>query len=89
MAAPLSYITKGMLGVFYAKWTVDGRTHGGTFVRLGPDAAKRRPNDSSKAPKGFMWTAVPINLNKSEEMLIPDPRVVCKDGDEAATQPAK
>jgi len=83
----LSEITPGTYGLFYAKWRADG-INGATFIRLGASRVPRKGGQGDKAPKGWLWVVVPLNLNKAELRMIPDPRVFCVD-DAPETRPAR
>lgn len=83
----LTEIEKGTYGLWFAKWRAEG-VNGSTFIRLGPARAERKGGEDEKPPPGWLWEIVPLNLNKAEMQMIPDPHVFCVQ-DPPATQPAK
>ncbi len=68
-------------GLFYATWTVNG-VDGSTYSRIGPTTHQKRP-DLGKIPTGTLAEQVPLNINKAEWRIIPDPRIHT-----ASTKPA-
>jgi len=65
-------------GLWYAKWRVD-EVDCGTLMRIGTPRSKTRPMDQAP-PEGFIKMTVPITLESSEWMILPDPRVYCVPG---------
>src|SRR6185437_6495005 len=55
-------------GIGYAKWKIDD-VEGGTLMRVG--TAKTSNHIDSQPPSGMIKMVVPIDLNKSETMIIP------------------
>jgi hypothetical protein len=63
------------MGLFYAKWRVNGKTDGATFTRLGPSTVTKQVTTlPSSVPPGMMLTVVPLDKNRAERQLIPDPK---------------
>lgn len=58
------------VGLYYAKWTIDGIPCA-NYMRLGPRSTTR--TSPGKAPPGSKVEDVPLNVNKAELMIIPDP----------------
>ena len=83
----LTEIQKGMYGLWFAKWRADG-VSGANFIRLGPARAPRKGGEDERPPTGWLWEVVPLNLNKAEMQMIPEPHVWCTQ-DAPATQPVK
>ena len=65
------------VGLYYAKWTIDG-VSATTYMRLGPNA--RDKTSPGKAPTGYMVEQVPVNTDKAEMAIIPDPRYFTGEG---------
>jgi hypothetical protein len=76
-----------MYGLWFAKWRAEG-VNGANFIRLGPSRAERKGGEDEKPPVGWIWEIVPLNLNKAEMQMIPEPHVWCTQ-DRSATEPAK
>jgi hypothetical protein len=70
-------ITIKDVGVYYAKWTVNG-VAGGSFTRIGPHAP-RGSGAGIVAKKGEILTDVPIDPNHAEVRAIPEPSQALKD----------
>jgi len=76
MLMPLNDVPPQTAGLWYAKWRMDG-IEGGTMMRVGTSHAKISSAPDGDPPPGMLKMAVPIDLNKSETMLVPDPRAAC------------
>lgn len=70
-------ITIQDVGVFFAKWTVNG-VEGSTFTRIGPHAPRKEQKVPDRKP-GEIITDVPLDHNKAELRAIPDPVRALKD----------
>lgn len=70
-------ITIQDVGLYYAKWTMNGIACT-TYMRLGPNARDR--TSPGKAPPGHMVEQVPLNTDKAEMQIIPDPRYFTGEG---------
>jgi len=70
-------ITIQDVGLYYAKWDIDGIACA-TYMRLGPTARDR--TSPGKAPPGHMVEQVPLNTDKAEMQIIPDPRYFTGEG---------
>jgi hypothetical protein len=64
-------------GLWYAKWKIDD-IECGTLMRVGTGRTENKL--SGKPPGGTIPMAVPINLDKSEAMFVPDPKSYCVAG---------
>lgn len=85
---PLKEIPEQTAGLWYAKWRMDG-IEGGTLMRIGTARTARNFAPKGNPPAGWIKIAVPIDLEKSEAMVIPDPRVACVQGGSKQTKPRK
>lgn len=72
-------------GLWYAKWRMDG-IDGATLMRVGTASVAKGIPPLGDPPEGMIKMAVPIDLNKSEAMLIPDPRLACVQGKSGADE---
>jgi hypothetical protein len=70
-------IDKDQVGIYYAKWTVDG-VHGTTFCRIGPGLKNKADYLHKEPPEGHIWVALPLDRDHAEPAVIPDPEVACK-----------
>jgi hypothetical protein len=71
-------IDKDQMGLFYAKWSVDG-VKGSTYFRIGPGLREKTdPILHQKPPEGKIIAIVPIDINHAIAAFIPDPRLECE-----------
>ena len=64
-------------GIWYAKWKADD-VECGTLMRVGSGRATNHIR--GEAQQGMVQMVVPIDLNKSEQMWVPDPTIYCVNG---------
>lgn len=70
-------VTLKDVGLFYTKWTVDG-VPCAMLTRLGPPAPKGA--QPTAAPRrGEVVADVPVDQNKAERLVVPDPGVATKE----------
>jgi hypothetical protein len=72
-------------GVWFAKWKVDD-VEGSTPMRVGTAHTSNKLD--APIPDGMIRMAIPINLDKSEAMIVPDPRIYCVAGGPGKPQPS-
>jgi len=65
-------VNQEKVGLYYCKWQVNG-IDGTTMTRIGP-AHVGKPVDLGKIPDGMIAADVPIDKNRGDRMIIPDPR---------------
>lgn len=65
-------------GLWYAKWRIDD-IPGGTMLRVGPKQLAKEGVQPPSAP-GVISVSVPTSMDKSEAMIVPDPRIYCVKG---------
>jgi hypothetical protein len=71
-------IDKDQMGLFYARWSVDG-VKGSTYFRIGPGLREKTdPILHQKPPDGKIIAIVPIDINHAIAAFIPDPRLECE-----------
>ena len=67
-----------LAGLWFAKWAVDD-VPCSTYMKVGGARAKNKLEEKSPG-RGWMREVVPIDLDHSELMYIPDPRIYCVSG---------
>jgi hypothetical protein len=71
-------IDKDQMGLFYARWSVDG-VKGSTYFRIGPGLREKTdPILHQKPPDGKIIAIVPIDISHAVAAFIPDPRLECE-----------
>jgi hypothetical protein len=64
-------VTFEQVGLYYVNWQING-IDCGTMTRIGPNVTGKQP--TMKPPSGSIVADVPVNVNKAERMIVPDPR---------------
>ena len=66
-------------GLWYAKWKVD-EVPCSTLMRVGTGRAANKVEGAADPKIGTVKMVVPVDLNRSEAMIIPDPQIYCVAG---------